>query len=101
MSDNDRESPETVVAISTDDAAGPGTDDDAGDGSLAPLRVGEASISGELMNRDAPLDEAQNMKQGTTYPLVIVKRQRWKIVFLMRNRPNTFGVSPLDAFFGI
>ena len=71
MSDNDRESHETVVAISTDDAAGPGTDDDAGDGSLAPLHVGEASVGGER-----------------TYPLVIRDRRYQESVLLHWTRPT-------------
>ena len=62
MSDNDRESHETVVAvIRCDDAACLGTEDDAGDGSPAPLHVGETSVGGELNESATSRQEGQNM----------------------------------------
>ena len=66
MSDDDGEIPDTGAGVGRNDvlAAGLGTEDDAGDGSPAPLHVGETSVGGELNEPATSKEEVQNMNPG-------------------------------------
>ena len=66
MSDDDGEILETGASVGRNDAfvTGPGIEDDAGDGSPAPLHVGEASVGGELNESASSRQEGQNMNPG-------------------------------------
>ena len=66
MSDDDRKIPEIGVGVGRNDALAtcPGTEDDAGDGSLAPLHVGEASVGGKLNGSASSRHDEQNMNPG-------------------------------------